>query len=149
MTGVFTIDASVWVNADSPAEPGQPTSRALLDALLAAGTPVVVPTLLPVELAGTIARIRGDADLAREVAAAVAGLPSVRLVPLDDALAGRAAEMAATHRLRGADAVYAAVASSHACPLVSLDREHLDRLPPAARVMAPGQALELLSTRSP
>ena len=37
--------------------------------------------------------------------------------------------LAAEHGLRGADAVYAAVAIEAGCTLVSLDGEHLTRLP--------------------
>lgn len=71
---MFTIDASVWVNADSPAEP----------------------------------------------------------------------------RLRGADSVYAAVALTHRCTLVSLDGEHLTRLASVVPTVAPADALARLSpTGSP
>jgi predicted nucleic acid-binding protein len=65
---VFTIDASVWLNADSPAEPHHPESWALLDLLLARAVSIVVPTLLPAEVAGAIARTRGDPVLAEQMA---------------------------------------------------------------------------------
>ena len=141
---MFTIDASVWVNADSPAEPHQPDSRALLDLLFARGLSIVVPTLLPAELAGAIARTRGDSALAEEMATALLALPTVRWIALDDALARRAAELAARHRLRGADAVYAAVALTHGCELVSLDREHLTRLAAVVPTLTPADGLTRL-----
>jgi predicted nucleic acid-binding protein len=142
---VFTVDASVWVNADSPAEPHQPHSRALIDLLFARGLPIVVPTLLPAEVAGAIARTRGDSQLAWDMAAALLVLPTVRWVALDDVVAARAAELAAQNRLRGADAVYAAVALEHHCELVSLDREHLTRLVAVVPTMTPADALARLS----
>jgi predicted nucleic acid-binding protein len=138
---VLTIDASVWVNADSPAEPDSASSRALLDQVHAARTPVIVPTLLRVEVAAAISRTRRDAALAREFAEKLAALPFVRWIPLDTALAERASSIAADHALRGADAVYAAVAVAHGCELISLDREHLTRLPTIVRVRTPAQAL--------
>jgi predicted nucleic acid-binding protein len=138
---VFTIDASVWVNAYSPAEPQQPSSLALLTKLFASGTLVIVPTLLPVELAGVIARTRGDSDLAQQIAAALRALPFLRWVPLDDAFAEQALQLAARHRLRGADAVYAAVALLHHCELVSLDNEHLTRLTGVVKTISPSEAL--------
>jgi predicted nucleic acid-binding protein len=142
---VFTIDASVWVNADSPAEPGQAVSRALLDTLFANATTIVVPTLLAVEVAAAIARGRGDPMLASDMALALFALPTVRWIALDDALARQSVALAAQHRLRGADAVYAAVAMMHACELVSLDHEHLTRLPQVLRTLTPAEALVALN----
>ena len=141
---MLTIDSSVWVNADSPAEPHQPESRTLLDLLFTRRIPIVVPTLLAAELAGAIARTRGDPVLAEDMATAVLALPTVRWVALDDIMARRAAELAARNRLRGADSVYAAVALVHGCELVSLDREHLTRLVSVVRTVAPAEALTAL-----
>jgi predicted nucleic acid-binding protein len=45
---VLTIDASVWVNAYSPAEPESASSRALLDRVAGSRAVVIVPTLLRV-----------------------------------------------------------------------------------------------------
>lgn len=146
---MFTIDASVWVNADSPAEPEHPSSRALLDTLFARHVKIVVPTLLSVELAGVIARTRGDSGLAQEMAVALLALPSLLWVALDESLARQAAELAARHRLRGADAVYAAVALAHHCTLVSLDGEHLTRLTSIVRTLAPADALAGLKGAKP
>src|SRR5947199_310793 len=132
---MLTIDASVWLNAESPAEPHHPDSRALLDRVAAAQTTIIVPSLLLVEVAGAISRTRQDPILARDYAIALAVLPFVRWVVLDEGLATRSAALAAEHGLRGADAVYAGVAIAHGCDLVSLDREHLTRLPAAVRTL--------------
>ena len=78
---MFTIDASVWVNAHSPAEPGQPESRALLDALLAGGSAIVVPTLSTVaspldgDFASYHARWRGGVSIGG--AENAAGIPAI------------------------------------------------------------------------
>ena len=47
------------------------------------------------------------------------------VVPLTATMARQAAEFAARHRLRGADAVYVTVARRYAAALVSRDREQL------------------------
>jgi len=146
---VLTLDASVWVNADSPHEPGYSDSRALLDLLSTTGATIVEPTLLPVEIAGVISRTRNDNTLAHEVAAALLSLPSIRWIQLDQAIARQAAALAAAHRLRGADAVYAAVALAHGCDLVSLDHEHLNRLSAVVRTLTPSDALANLQTAPP
>ena len=138
---MLTVDASVWVNADSPAEPDSAASRALLDHVAAAGTTIFVPTLLRVEVAAAISRVRKDAALALEYAEKLAALPFVRWVALDAELAARAAVLAADHGLRGADAVYAAVALVHGCDLISLDHEHLTRLAGVVQVRTPSQAI--------
>lgn len=66
----FTVDTSAWINGFISSEPGHAISRAFLDRLVLAPVPIVVPTLLRVEVAGAIA-----------FAEAVASLPFVRLSP--------------------------------------------------------------------
>ena len=139
---MFTVDASVWVNAYSPAEQGQAVSLSLLEMLRSTDARIVVPTPLPVELAGAIARTRGNAELAMELAAAVLALPSLRLVSLDESISSVATQLAAQYGLRGADAVYAAVARVFSCDLVSLDHEHLTRLTDVVPTLTPSDALE-------
>jgi predicted nucleic acid-binding protein len=136
---MLTVDASVWVNADSPTEPESASSRAFLDQVAAARTSIVVPTLLRVEVAAAISRTRKDVALARDFSEKLAALPFVRWIALDASLAARASVLAADHGLRGADAVYAAVALTHGCDLISLDREHLTRLASVLKVRTPSQ----------
>jgi predicted nucleic acid-binding protein len=134
---MFTVDASVWVNADSPTEPKSAQSRLFLDTVAASSIPIVVPTLLRVEVAAAIGRTRKEAVLARAFFEKLASLPFLRWVSLDLALATKAAGLAADHGLRGADAVYAAVAITHGCEPISLDQEHLTRLASVLRVRTP------------
>ncbi len=141
---MFTVDTSVWVNADSPTEAGWVDSRAFLDRVATSRIAVVVPTLLQVELAGVIGRIRRDPILATDFANEVRGLDFVNWVSLDEALAIRATTVAARHRLCGADAVYAAVALEYGCDFVSLGKEHLARLSGVVRTVTPAAALASL-----
>lgn len=71
-------------------------------------------------------------------------LRMVSFVSLDDPLARQAAALAAVHRLRGADAVYAAVSQQLATTLISRDREHLTRLVGVIPVLHPVAALGAL-----
>ncbi len=142
----LTLDASVWISAYATTEPGHGDSRALVDAILLGGAGLVEPTLFPVEVAGAIARTRGEA-LARQMSGALLALPLIRWVSLDESIAARALTLAADHRLRGADAVYAAVALAHGCSLVSLDHEHLTRLTSVVPTMTPAAAGVTLATR--
>jgi predicted nucleic acid-binding protein len=47
---------------------------------------------------------------------------------VEPVLAQQAVDVAAQHRLRGSDAVYAAVALRFGCTLVTLDREQRERV---------------------
>jgi len=77
--------------------------------------------------------------LAREYAEKLAALPFVHWISLDPDMAARSSSLAADHGLRGADAVYAAVAVASGCELISLDREHLTRLGKVLSVRTPSQ----------
>ena len=144
---MFTIDASVHVNALSPAETGSPESQLFLERVSRHPWPVFSPTLLLVEVAAAIARVFDDAGQGQAVAQAIRGLPGQMWIPLDEALAEEAARLASEHRLRGADAVYAAVARRYGTTLVTRDRQQLARLQPALPVLTPDKALAQLDER--
>jgi predicted nucleic acid-binding protein len=141
MATTYTVDASVFVNAFVPTEADHEQSQRLLVLLQANSVPMVVPTLLLPEVAATIARSHGDALLAQRFVAALARLPNLILVPLDLPLARQAVQVAADHRLRGADAIYVAVALRFGCILVSLDREQLNRVPAVLTTRHPSEVL--------
>lgn len=146
---MFTIDASVWVNGFDEREPNHASSRQLLHVLAVQGVPVVVPHLLLVEVAGAISRTRQNPTQAQSFATALSHLPNVTYVALDERLARLALTLAAQHGLRGADAVYAAVALESGSTLVSLDNEHLTRLVSVLTVRTPEEALpDLLAAPS-
>ncbi len=128
MAGPYTIDASVFLNAFNPRETGHEESMGLLTRLQDGAVPIVVPTLLLPEVAGAIGRGHQDTRLARGFAAALGRLSHLVLIPLDIKLAQRAADVAAEHRLRGSDAVYAAVALQFGATLITLDQEQRQRI---------------------
>jgi predicted nucleic acid-binding protein len=70
----------------------------------------------------------------------VRDIPTLTIVPLDESLAEQAVEIAINHRLRGSDAVYAAVAARFGTGMVTLDREQLARLEGVVPVREPGNA---------
>ena len=139
---MYTIDASVHVSALNAAEADSATSQAFLILVQQRQLSLFCPTLLAVEVAAAVARALNDAGRAIALAAALRGWPNQTLVPLDEALAGRAVNLSANTRLRGADAVYAAVAQQYGTTLVTLDRQQLERLPPVVRAICPADALQ-------
>jgi predicted nucleic acid-binding protein len=64
--------------------------------------------------------------------------PNTTFIDVDGAIAMLAVEIAANNRLRGSDAVYAAVSLRFGTELITLDREQLDRLPKVLFVRKPG-----------
>jgi predicted nucleic acid-binding protein len=123
----YTIDASVFVSAGSVAEARHRDAFQFLRWTVATGTVLYCPTLVLAECAAAISRQTGKAALAQRVVRLIARLPNVVLVPLDLIRAHRAADIAMAHRLRGADAVYVAVASDFNATLVTHDTEMLQR----------------------
>ena len=142
---MYTIDASVQINALNREEPGSTASLACLRQLVERHQPIFSPTLLLVEMASALARALNDAALALEVVEALRALPGQLWIPLDADLADDAARLGAEARLRGSDAVYAAVARRFGAALVTRDRQQLERLPPLLPVLTPEEVLKRLS----
>jgi predicted nucleic acid-binding protein len=137
MNEPVTIDASVFVSAFTPSEEAHLDSKTFMREAREAGVPIIVPTLIIPEIAAAIGRGQGKPDLGYLFAIEVTQFPNVTLVNLDESLAEVSAEIAANHRLRGSDAVYAAVAKRFATELVTLDTEQLQRVKKAVKVRKP------------
>ncbi len=138
---MFTIDASVWINAFDQREPGHHVSRQFLEMLRNQELPIIIPNLALVEIAGAISRTRKSQVSATTFATTLSQLPHVTIRELDQICAQQALTLAAQYELRGADAVYAAVASEAGNTLVTLDNEHLTRLVSLISVCTPAKAL--------
>jgi predicted nucleic acid-binding protein len=138
----YTVDASVFINAFNPYEQGHQASHDLLAHLQQQALPIIVPTLLLPEVAAAISWGRQDEALAREFALALSRLPHLVLVSLDGTLAYQALDVAASHRLRGSDAVYAAVALRFGSTLVTLDREQQGRIAAVVPAHPPAEILD-------
>jgi predicted nucleic acid-binding protein len=137
----YTIDASVHINALNVREDGSQESQEFLARVEQEHLEIICPTLLVVEVAAALSRALGDYEKGLTFALAVRDLPNLMLAPLDEPLADLAAELAARHHLRGADAVYAAVAQRHGAALVTNDRQQLERLEGILPVVRPVQAI--------
>src|SRR4051812_3631691 len=77
---MYTVDASVWVNAFDQREPGHLVSRQFLEVLRSQALPIIVPNVVLVEVAGAISRTR-DLD---EAQAAALVLPTISMVAYED-----------------------------------------------------------------
>jgi len=117
------VDASVWVAIFRENDVHHGASVAFLDLAVANQQDLNIPNLALAEIAGVFARQTGKARLATRTVRAVLALPRVQRHALGD----RAAALAASCKLRGADAVFVALAEALDQPLITLDREILER----------------------
>src|SRR5262252_4559809 len=122
---MYTVDASMWVNAFDQREPGHLVSHQFLEVVRDQGLPIIVPNLALVEVAGAISRTRQAPGQAQAFALALSRLPHVTVRVLDEVCALHALTLAAQRGLRGADAIYGAVAHAAGSILFTLGNEHL------------------------
>ncbi len=137
MNSPVTIDASVFVSAFIQAEPAHQASRQFMLRVRRESIPIIVPFLVLPEISAALARGYGKPEAAKAFVLELSSLPRITFVELDKGVAGLAVDIAARYRLRGSDAVYAAVAFRFGAELVTLDREQLDRLPKLLSVHKP------------
>lgn len=86
-----------------------------------------MPTLVLSEVAGPVSRRSGRSDLGQQAVQEMLTLFSLQLVPLTVLLGRVAAQTAAFTQLRGADAIYVALAQSLNIPLLTWDAEQQQR----------------------
>ncbi len=137
MNSPVTIDASVFVSAFTPTEPAHQASKVFMLNVREQSIPIIVPVLVLPEIAAALSRGQGKPELGKAFAQELRNFPNTTFIDLNDSMATLAVEIAANNRLRGSDAIYAAVALRFGTELITLDREQLDRLPKVLPVRAP------------
>jgi predicted nucleic acid-binding protein len=142
---MYTLDASIGVRTLDSRDPFSADCGELLQRLRARAIPVIVPLLVLPEVAGAISRAHRDPMRARVFILFLRTLPNLTLVPIDEALAEQATEIAADARLRGADAIYVAVARRYGTTLVTLDTEQRTRVATIVAALTPQEASAQLS----
>lgn len=136
------VDASVWVASILDKDAHHRASLAFLHRFVKDQRIATVPLLVWAEISGAVARRTGDTARGMKVAELIASKIWVRGVPLDVALANESMRLAARLRLRGADAVYVAVATMCRETLITLDAEMLERTRGVVEAFTPAQWLE-------
>ncbi len=138
---MIVADASFWVAAFLAQDAHHHQSARLLRRMVTDDIPVSSPTLALVEVAGALARRTGSEPLAESAIRYLQRQPWLTLSPLSVAFSEAAARVAITGSLRGADAIYVALARQEGAPLITLDDEMLKRSGPAILAMTPGEWL--------
>ena len=137
----LTIDASVFVSAALPSEVQFSNIGAFLNKIRLWPRVLHRPTLLVPETAASLARCANNAGVGQNSVRWVTSFPGMNLISLDLARVLQAARLAATYRMRGADAVYVAVAQEIGTTLITWDAEMLSRGAQAVAVMTPSDWL--------
>ena len=134
---MIVVDASIWVSCLVPQDVYHEASRRWLEQYTGRGGRLVAPVLLLAEAAGAIARRTGQATLAFQAVDYLLHFPALRIVPVDQRLGRETARLAADLSLRGADAVYVAVAHHLSIPLLTWDAEQHARAGKIIACMSP------------
>ncbi|HEX9841020.1 MAG TPA: type II toxin-antitoxin system VapC family toxin [Anaerolineales bacterium] len=137
MNSPVTIDASVFVSTFTPTEPAHQASKTFMLNVREQSVPIIVPILVLPEISAALARGQGKPELGLSFVQELRNFPNTTFIDVNKNIADLAVEIAANNRLRGSDAVYAAVALRFGTELITLDREQLDRLPKVLAVRAP------------
>jgi predicted nucleic acid-binding protein len=132
-TTVAVVDAGVWVSRLVSADAHHALSQKWLETLVSHGGQCVAPVLLLADVAGAISRRTTEARLGQAALKLLLRMPALRMVNVERRLGLGAAQVAAELGLRGADAVYVALAQQLNVPLITWNQEQIDR---TSRVIA-------------
>ncbi len=132
----LVLDASVWVSASISADVHHDMTRSWLTNVSSSDM-LVTPALGLLETAGAVARRTGSATLARQIVNAIERLPNVVVVVPDAELWTLAVHVASERALRGADALYVAMAEALGMPLATWDEEQRKRCGRRVQVVTP------------
>lgn len=121
------IDASVYVSLTNEADRHHDRCMSWFESCLRKSDPIRAPNLLLVEVGASIRRLTGSPKLAQRVLLELQENELIELYPLTTARSEAAALLATSTGVRGADAVYLALAKELGEVLVTLDRQQLER----------------------
>lgn len=127
MSTRVVIDASVWASNVITQEDHHEASHIWLKSFIAAGGNLIAPAFILIEVAAAVSRVTGQATLAQQAVADLRSLEKAFFVPLDAVLVLGAIDIASNLHLRAGDAIYVALAHQQNIPLVSWDKEQVER----------------------
>lgn len=133
----LTVDANIWVGALDVNDPACETCRACFVKAAEKSARLYSPVLLPVEVAATIGRKTRNTRQGQLAAKWVRDYVGHVWLPLTEEGAAEAERIAATLFLRGADAIYVAVARLSDAVLLTQDAEVIERAAKTICVMTP------------
>lgn len=133
----LVVDAGVFVAEQIERQPEFTDAVNLLERCVRQNIHLYAPAIVFSEVAGAVARITGSTALGAAAVARLNHIPRLKFRQIDLDFAETSARLAARHKLRGADSLYAALARELKCPLVTNDAELLNRSPGGWHVIKP------------
>ncbi|MGH8751561.1 MAG: type II toxin-antitoxin system VapC family toxin [Burkholderiales bacterium] len=131
------VDACVWLAAYLEREPRHTECAVFLRMTHEQGRGLAAPSLLLAEIAGALARQTRNPESVMFTLKAIETNPRLIIHPVTVELAQRAAAIAGACFLRGADAVYVALASQTRSVLITIDEEIIERAQKVAKILTP------------
>lgn len=136
------VDASIWVASILDTDRHHSTSAAFVRRLIELRQSASVPALVWPEISGAVSRRTGDSEKGIKLARFLAAQNWITSFPLDSTLARESMRIAAGQRMRGADAVYVALAAARGKTLITLDAEMLEHAPANVEYLSPADWLQ-------
>ena len=121
------IDASLYISLINVNESSHAASWAWFQQAQLGQESLSAPVILLAEITSALSRGLGNPTLAHQVVQQLLQSKVINLVPVTQALAERAAAIAADCQIRGCDAIYVALAEQLGDYLITLDQQQLDR----------------------
>jgi len=127
MNDRVVIDASEWVRRLMPLEVDHEVSKLWMESFTEAGGQLVAPVFLQIEVAAAISRQTGQAAVSERALKVLDSTDAMRFILLNSALVKASVDVATKLQLRAGDSIYVALARQLDLPLVSWDKEQLQR----------------------
>ncbi len=127
METAVVIDASVWVSWFIGWDANHNASHVWMQRYITGGGQLVAPAFLLIEVAAAISRQIRQPLVTRDMIRNLYNVPAMHFRSPDLPLFWSTIEIAADLQLRAGDAIYVALARRFNLPLVSWDREQVER----------------------
>lgn len=128
MDAMVVTDASVWVSQFIAQDVNHKDSRTWITQFVKEGGTLTEPTFLLLEVAASVARQKvADIEAKQIVIDMKASSDIIKFMPLNTRLLQVAIDITTDLKLRAGDAIYVAVAYQRNIPLISWDKEQLQK----------------------
>ncbi|MEK6943005.1 MAG: type II toxin-antitoxin system VapC family toxin [Nanoarchaeota archaeon] len=141
---MYCLDASVITNSIIKSEEHHEYSKRLLLKIKNQNIPVVLPEIIVPEVASALSAGARNSKLPLQFVAELRKIPNFVFVPVDAEVSNLAARFAAEKHLRGADAIYVAIASIFNVSLITLDKRQKEKAAGTVKTATPMEELKKL-----
>ncbi len=124
---IFSLDASVFVSAFQKTEKHNLAAKEILAKISSERISLVSHALFFFEILSSMQRKTGDSSVTMKAMAIAKSLPAAKYVTIDQRLYASQESFVALLGLKGADAIYVAIANRYKAPLITFDQEILTR----------------------